>query len=58
MLCWYEDILNLTIMNLPPPMIKKNYSKIALTIYKAVKTVAESCMSDAAKGIKTINDDF
>ena len=42
-------------MNLPPPMTKKNYSKIALTIYKAVKTVAESCMSDAAKGIKTIN---
>ena len=39
----------LTIMNLPPPMTKKNYSKIARTVYKAVKTVAESCMSDAAK---------
>ena len=35
----------LTIMNLPPPMTKKNYSKIARTIHKAVKTVAESCMS-------------
>ena len=45
----------LTIMNLPPPMTKKNYSKIARTVYKAVKTVAESCMSDAAKEIKAIN---
>ena len=42
-------------MNLPPPMTKKNYSKIARTVYKAVKTVAESCMSDAAKEIKAIN---
>ena len=29
----------LTIMNLPPPMTKKNYLKIAGTIHKAVKTV-------------------
>ena len=33
---------------------KKNYSKIARTIHKAVKTVAGSCTSDAAKEIKTI----
>ena len=45
----------LTIMNFLPPMTKKNYSKIARTIHKAVKTVAESSMSDAAKEIKTIN---
>ena len=45
----------LTIMNLPPPMTKKNYLKIAGTIHKAVKTVAEACMSDAVKEIKTIN---
>ena len=45
----------LTIMNLPPPMTKKNYSKIARTIHKAVKTVAKSCMSDAAKEIETVN---
>ena len=45
----------LTIMNLPLPMTKKNYLKIAGTIHKAVKTVAESCMSDAVKEIKTIN---
>ena len=44
-----------TIMNLPPLMTeKKNYSKIARTIHKAVKTVAGSCTSDAAKEIKTI----
>ena len=45
----------LTIMNLPLPMTKKNYLKIAETIHKAVNTVAESCISDAAKEIKTIN---
>ena len=45
----------LTIMNLPPPVTKKNYSKTARTIHKAVKTVAESCMSDAAKEIETIS---
>ena len=39
-------------MNLLLPMTKKNYSKVARTVYKAVKTVAESCMSDAAKEIK------
>ena len=46
----------LTIMNLPLPMTKKNYSRIARTVCKAVKTVAESCMSDAAsaKEIKAI----
>ena len=44
----------LKIMNLPPPMTEKNYSKIAWTIHKAVKTVAGSCMSDTAKEIKTI----
>ena len=45
----------LTIMNLPSPLTKKNYSKIARTVYKAVKTAAESFMSDAAKEVKIIN---
>jgi len=42
-------------MNLPPPMTKKNYSKIARTIHKAVKSVAQSTMNEAAKEIKTMN---
>ena len=45
----------LTLRNLPPRMTKKSYSKIARTIHKAVKTVAESCISNATKEIKTIN---
>ena len=38
-------------------MTKKNYSKITRTVYKAVKIVAKSCMSDAAsaKELKAIN---
>ena len=45
----------LTIMSLPPPMTKKKYSKITQTTHKAVKTVAESCMSDAAREIKIVS---
>ena len=38
-------------------MTKKNYSKIARTVYKPVKTVAKSFMSDgaSAKELKAIN---
>ena len=51
-LCWYEDILN----NYEFATTRlKNRSKIARTIHKAVKTVAELCMSNAAKEIKTNN---
>ena len=45
----------LTLTNLSPRMTKKSYSIIARTIHKAVKTVAESCISNAAKEIKTIS---
>ena len=45
----------LILMNLPPPMTKKNYTKIARTIHKAVKSVAQSTINEAAKEIKTMN---
>lgn len=44
----------LVLMNLPPPMTKKNYSKIARLILKAVKSVAQSTMNEPAKEIKTM----
>ena len=36
-------------------LLKSSIQKIAQFIQKAVKTVAELCISDAAKEIKTIN---
>ena len=45
----------LTIMSLPPPVTKSKYSKITQTTRKTVKTVAESCMSDAAREIKIVS---
>ena len=42
-------------MNLPPSMTKKNYGKIAGTIHKAVKSIAQSTMNEAVKEIKTMN---
>lgn len=36
-------------------LLKSSIQKIAQIIQKAVKTVAESCISDAVKEIKTIN---
>ena len=44
----------LTLMSFPLPMTKKN-SKLHRTIHKVVKTVAESCLSDATKKVKAIN---
>lgn len=44
----------LTLMNLPPEMTEQNDSNIARCIGKAVKTAAQSCLSDAAKKIKTV----
>ena len=40
-----------TLMNLPPPMARKNYNIIAGQVNKAVKSVAISSMSDAASEI-------
>ena len=42
-------------MSLPPPVTKQKYSKITQTTHKASKTVAESCMSDAAREIKIVS---
>jgi len=44
----------LILMNLPPPMTKKNYARIARCIHKAVKSVAQSTMNEAGKEIKTL----
>ena len=52
-LCRYKDVLKT--YKFVPTNHEKNYSRTARTIHKAVKTVAESYISDAAKEIKTIN---
>ena len=43
----------LALMNLPPPMTKKNYLTISKKVHRAVKTVASKCMQGAAKELDT-----
>ena len=43
----------MTLINLPPPMVRKNYNKLVDTFLDAVKIVAEETMRTVLQNLKT-----
>ena len=45
-----------SLMNMPPPLAAKNYSKVSSVITSCLRSIAKGSMSKAAEEIKNLNE--